>query len=69
MHCTNFRGAPVVPELERELGIPVIDSVVVGLWGALRIVGVPVPHAGFGSLARSDTAANAAAPSPAMAFR
>ena len=30
----------VVAQLERELGIPVVDSVVAGAWGALRRAGV-----------------------------
>ncbi len=37
---TNTRGAPVAARLERELGIPVIDSVAAGYWGALRRAGV-----------------------------
>ncbi len=37
---TNTRGAPVVAQLERELGIPIVDSVAAGVWGALRRAGV-----------------------------
>ncbi len=37
---TNVRGAPVVAQLERELGIPVVDSVAAGAWGALRRAGI-----------------------------
>jgi maleate isomerase len=37
---TNTRGAPVAAALERELGVPVVDSVAAGLWGALRRAGV-----------------------------
>lgn len=51
IHCTNLRGAEIAPSLERELGIPVLDSVAVGLWGALRILGIAPPAAGFGMLA------------------
>ena len=47
IHCTNFRGAPVAPGLEAETGIPVLDSVAVSLWGALRAAG-----AGTAGLAR-----------------
>jgi maleate isomerase len=65
IHCTNFRGAPVVSELERELGIPVLDSVVVGLWGVLRQLDVAVPAAGFGSLA----SVNAQAAKPVLVAR
>lgn len=36
---TNTRGARIAAPLERELGIPVIDSVAAGLWGALRRIG------------------------------
>lgn len=36
---TNTRGARIAAQLERELGIPVIDSVAAGLWGALRRAG------------------------------
>ena len=39
IHCTNFRGAAVAPGLEAETGIPVLDSVAVSLWGALRAAG------------------------------
>lgn len=38
--CTNFRGAPVVEELERDLGILIVDSVAVTLWSTLRIAGL-----------------------------
>jgi maleate isomerase len=55
IHCTNLRGAEVSAALERELGIPVLDSVVVGLWDALRRLDVPVPEAGFGRLATVET--------------
>ncbi|HEU4671740.1 MAG TPA: aspartate/glutamate racemase family protein [Candidatus Limnocylindrales bacterium] len=51
VHCTNLRGAAIVEELEDELGIPVLDSVVVGLWGALRLLHLGVPSRGFGRLA------------------
>jgi maleate isomerase len=51
IHSTNVRGAEVSQELEQELGMPVLDSVVVGLWGALRLMRIETPAAGFGSLA------------------
>ncbi len=38
--CTNFAGARVAPVLEEELGLPVLDSTVLGVWGALRAIGV-----------------------------
>lgn len=38
--CTNLRAAPHVDALERELGIPILDSVATAVWGALRLVGI-----------------------------
>jgi maleate isomerase len=38
--CTNMRGARAVPQLERELGIPVLDSIAVTLWKCLALAGV-----------------------------
>ena len=38
--CTNLRGAPLVPALEGELGVPVYDSVATVVWKALRLAGV-----------------------------
>lgn len=49
--CTNLRGADIVEDLERELGLPILDSVVVGLHGALRQLGIAPPATGFGRLA------------------
>lgn len=37
--CTNFRGATVAAALEAEAGIPVLDSVALALWGAIRAAG------------------------------
>ena len=46
IHCTNFRGGRAAPELEAELGLPVLDSVAVALWGAVRAAsGDPAPLA------------------------
>ncbi|HET7028789.1 MAG TPA: aspartate/glutamate racemase family protein [Candidatus Limnocylindrales bacterium] len=56
IHCTNLRGAEVSERLEQELGIPVLDSVVVGLWGALRQLDVAVPRTGFGRLSAVERA-------------
>jgi len=39
IHCTNFRGGSTAPALEAELGLPVLDSVAVSLWGAMRAAG------------------------------
>jgi len=38
--CTNMRGPLIAPDLERELGIPVLDSVAFTLWGCLTETGV-----------------------------
>lgn len=49
--CTNFRGAPVAAELERELGIPVIDSVSITAAQTLKLIGVePARVIGWGSI-------------------
>lgn len=37
--CTNMRGARLAAALEPELGMPILDSVAVTLWGSLRVVG------------------------------
>jgi maleate isomerase len=39
IHCTNFRGAHDAAAIEAETGVPVLDSVAVALWGALRAAG------------------------------
>ena len=38
--CTNLRGAPMAAELERELGIPVYDTISTVMWKSLRLCGV-----------------------------
>lgn len=49
--CTNLRGAPLVPALERELGIPIYDTVATAVWGSLRTAGVnPKLVTGWGRL-------------------
>jgi len=49
--CTNLRGAPLVEALERELSIPILDSVATAIWGGLRIAGVPTERVkGWGRL-------------------
>ncbi|MBD0270555.1 MAG: Asp/Glu/hydantoin racemase [Acetobacteraceae bacterium] len=46
VHCTNFRGGWAAAELERDLDVPVLDSVAVALWGAVRAAGGdPMPLA------------------------
>ena len=51
IYCTNLRGAPIVDELEREIGIPIFDSISVVVWKSLLIAGVD-PHGvkGWGRL-------------------
>ena len=39
--CTNLRGAPLVPQLEREFDIPIFDSIATVVWKSLRLTGVP----------------------------
>jgi maleate isomerase len=50
--CTNLAAARVVEELERELGKPVHDSLVVSLWHPLRMLGWQQPIPGWGRLLR-----------------
>lgn len=37
--CTNVDGTMLVPRLERELGVPVVDSVTATLWRSLQLAG------------------------------
>jgi maleate isomerase len=47
--CTNLAGASVAPRLEAELGLPVLDSTAVGVWGALKAANInTTPLARFG---------------------
>ena len=53
--CTNLHGAPLVEEMERELGIPIYDSVSIGVWAALRKIGLATaPGRRWGSLFGRD---------------
>ncbi len=57
-YCTNLRGAPVVDELERELGIPIFDSISAVVWKSLLIAGVdPGGIMGWGRLFSDQTMA------------
>ena len=38
--CTNLRGAPIVERLEKELGIPIYDSVATVVWKSLQLAGI-----------------------------
>lgn len=49
--CTNLRGAGIVGKLERELGIPIYDSVSVTVWKTLLMAGIdPACITGWGQL-------------------
>jgi maleate isomerase len=55
MVCTNLAGAPLVPELEQQLGIPIFDSISVTLWKALEMAGAPTTIPGWGLLMTAGT--------------
>jgi maleate isomerase len=49
--CTNMRGPMIAAELERELDVPVLDSIAVTLWACLTAAGVSTaPLARYGRL-------------------
>lgn len=49
--CTNMNAARVVPNLEREIGIPIYDTVSTAVWKSLKIAGVdPRDVKGWGRL-------------------
>jgi maleate isomerase len=53
--CTNMRGPLVAPRVEAAFDLPVLDSISVTLWGALRRAGVPTaPLARSGRLFALD---------------
>jgi len=56
--CTNLRGAGIVPALEQQLGIPVLDSIAVTVWHALKVAGLAQP----GTPQRPGTSAAGRAP-------
>lgn len=56
--CTNFNGVGIAPDLERELGLPVIDSTTLTLWHALALAGAdPAVVPGQGALFHRNPAA------------
>jgi maleate isomerase len=65
--CTNFSGGRVAPQVEAETGIPVVDSVTVTLWHALRLAGVSTHH--LSAWGRLFTLADAPAPANSGAER
>jgi maleate isomerase len=49
--CTNFPAAHLAATMEQELGVPIFDTVSIGVWDALRVAGVETaPGARWGSL-------------------
>src|ERR1051325_266422 len=50
--CLNFRSHPIIDELERRTGKPVVTSTQAALWHVLRLAGVDAPIAGYGRLLR-----------------
>lgn len=51
--CTNMDGASLAEGLEREIGIPVYDTIATAVWSALRVAGVdPSRVRGWGRLFR-----------------
>ncbi len=51
--CTNMDGASLAEDLEREIGIPVYDTIAMAIWSALRVAGAdPGRVQGWGRLFR-----------------
>jgi maleate isomerase len=49
--CTNLRAAPLAAKVERELGIPLLDTVSTTVWGMLRAAGADTSQVrGWGEL-------------------
>jgi maleate isomerase len=49
--CTNLRAAPLAGALERETGVPLLDTVATTVWGMLRAAGAsPAAVSGWGGL-------------------
>jgi maleate isomerase len=49
--CTNLRAAPLVPSLELELEIPILDTIAVAVWKSLCLAGAdPARVRGWGRL-------------------
>lgn len=51
--CTNMDGASLAEALEREIGIPVYDTIALAVWSSLRVAGVRADRVhGWGRLFR-----------------
>jgi maleate isomerase len=51
--CTNMDGASLAEDLEREVGIPIYDTIATAVWSSLRAAGVdPSRVKGWGRLFR-----------------
>jgi maleate cis-trans isomerase len=49
--CTNFPAAPLVADLERKFGIPILDTASAGVWNSLVLAGIDTrPGRRWGSL-------------------
>ncbi len=49
--CTNISGAPLAEPMERETGIPLIDSISASLWDTMRLAGAdPARISGWGRM-------------------
>ena len=49
--CTNISGAPLAEPMERETGIPIVDSISASLWALLKLTGVdPARIRGWGMM-------------------
>lgn len=49
--CTNLRAAPLVAELEKEIGIPIYDTVSAVIWKSLKLADIaPASVQAWGSL-------------------
>ena len=49
--CTNLRGARVAAELEKEIGIPIYDTISTGIWKGMLLAGAdPSKIKGWGSI-------------------
>lgn len=49
--CTNISGAPLAEPMEREIGIPLVDSISASLWAALKLAGAdPTRISGWGKM-------------------